>query len=224
MSLIKLNDIQKQYVMGESIQKVLHGISIEIKKGEMVALMGASGSGKSTLMNIIGLLDGANSGQYLLNDKDVSHLTDDQMAAIRNEMIGFVFQQFYLLSKLTALQNVALPLSYRNTPAHEANRRALEMLDKVGMKSRSHHRPSELSGGQQQRVALARALVGNPSVILADEPTGALDSKTGREVMDLFLELHREEGSTLIIVTHDPDVGAECERIIMIHDGLVVEE
>lgn len=224
MSLIKLTDIRKQYVMGESIQKVLHGISIEVEKGEMVALMGASGSGKSTLMNIIGLLDGANSGHYLLNGRDVSKLSDDERAAIRNEMIGFVFQQFYLLSKLTAVQNVALPLTYRNTPAREAYERSMVMLDKVGMKSRSHHKPNELSGGQQQRVALARALVGDPSVILADEPTGALDSKTGREVMDLFLELHREQGSTLIIVTHDPDVGAECERIIMVRDGLVVKD
>jgi putative ABC transport system ATP-binding protein len=222
--LIELKNIVKRYVIAEKEVTILHGISLEVYSGDMVAIMGSSGSGKSTTMNIIGMLDNANEGQYLLDGKDVSHLSDDDMAEIRNLTIGFVFQQFYLLPKLTAEQNVALPLTYRNTPKHEIKERVATMLDRVGMGDRSHHRPSELSGGQQQRVAIARALVGNPKVILADEPTGALDSKTSDEVMNLFLELNQKEKRTIIIVTHDPDVGDACKRKIVVSDGNITSD
>ncbi len=224
MSVIRLEEITKSYKMGDTVQQVLHGVSLEVEQGELLSIMGSSGSGKSTIMNIVGLLDKANTGKYYLNDRDVSTLTDNEMATIRNQTIGFVFQQFYLLPKLTAEQNVAMPLTYRQTPKAEIKERVHTMLGKVGMAERSHHKPSELSGGQQQRVALARALVGNPSVILADEPTGALDSQTSKDVMTLFKELNEEEGVTLIIITHDPKVGNACQRRIFVKDGLIVKE
>ena len=222
MSVIHLEDVFKTYQMGKQSQTVLHGISMTIEQGEMVALMGASGSGKSTIMNLIGLLDKPTKGQYFLNDNDVSKLSDDQMATIRNETIGFVFQQFFLLPKLSAEANVSMPLQYRGVSKKEIKERVFEILEKVGMADRSHHKPSELSGGQQQRVALARALVGEPSVILADEPTGALDTKTSDEVLELFTDLNNKEGRTLFIITHDPDVGLACKRQIDIKDGVII--
>lgn len=209
--------------MGDTFQPVLKSLSEVIEEGDMLAIMGESGSGKSTLMNIIGLLDRPDSGSYLLNGEEVAGLSDDKLANLRNHYIGFVFQQFFLLPRLTATQNVALPLSYRGTPKEEVAERVAYLLDRVGMGQRAHHRPNELSGGQQQRVAVARALVGNPSLILADEPTGALDSKTSAEVMDLFLALNQEEKRTIIIITHDSHVGDACSRRIFMRDGVIVD-
>lgn len=222
MSLICLKDIYKTYQMGQQFHTVLHGISLVIESGEMVALMGASGSGKSTIMNMIGLLDRPSQGTYYLNKQDVSKLSDNQMATIRNQTIGFVFQQFFLLSKLTAFDNAAMPLQYRGVSKKEIKDKVMHILERVGMADYAHHRPNEMSGGQQQRVAIARALVGEPSIILADEPTGALDSSTTEEVMALFQELNEKEKRTLLIVTHDLNIGASCQRQIKIDDGLIV--
>ena len=224
MSIIKLVGINKSFPMGDTRQQVLFDLNLQIKQSDMLAIMGESGSGKSTLMNIIGLLDRPDNGSYYLNDKEISSSKDDDLARLRNQTIGFVFQQFFLLPRLTAEQNVALPLSYRGTPNAETKQRVSEMLEKVGMSHRSHHRPNQLSGGQQQRVAIARALVGNPSIILADEPTGALDSKTSQEVMDLFLALNQTENRTIIIVTHDHHVGDLCKSRISMRDGVIVDE
>lgn len=223
MSLIRLEKICKTYYMKELAQPVLHEVSLCIESGEMVALMGESGSGKSTMMNIIGMLDKPTSGQYFLNEQDVSTLKEDVMATIRNKTIGFVFQQFFLLPKLTAWQNVELPLLYRGDAKGVRREKVDKILEKVGMSERAHHRPSELSGGQQQRVAIARSLVGEPKLILADEPTGALDTKTAEEVMSLFKSLHKERDCTLLIVTHSPSVGAQCERQIRMSDGRIKE-
>lgn len=222
-AVIKLENIVKTYKMGDMEQVVLRGVSIEIEKGELVAIMGSSGSGKSTIMNIIGCLDRPSKGNYYLDGKEVSTLSDDELATTRNRKLAFVFQQFYLLPRLTAEQNVALPLKYRDTDEKEIKQRVTVMLAKVGMAERAHHRPSELSGGQQQRVAIARALVSEPEVILADEPTGALDSVTTTEVMQLFLELNEKDGKTIVIVTHDPKIGEQCKRIIRVSDGRIVE-
>jgi putative ABC transport system ATP-binding protein len=222
--LIKLDNIVKKYSIGETEVTVLHGISLDIYRGEMLAIMGASGSGKSTTMNIIGLLDKPSSGRYLLDGKDVSILTDEQMAEIRNTSIGFVFQQFFLLPRLTAEQNIALPLSYCNLAKHEIKHRVKAMLKRVGMSDRAMHRPNELSGGQQQRIAIARALVTNPKVILADEPTGALDSKTSMDVMSLLHDLNQNENRTIIIVTHDDEVASQCQRNVLISDGMCVKK
>lgn len=222
MSVIKLEQIFKTYQMGKCEQTVLHGVSLVINNGEMVALMGASGSGKSTIMNIVGLLDKPSQGKYYLNNQDVSMLTDDQMATIRNQTIGFVFQQFFLLPKLSAELNVALPLQYRGVSNKEVKEKVYAMLERVGMADKAHHKPSELSGGQQQRVAVARALVGEPSIVLADEPTGSLDTKTSAEILELFNQLNQEEGRTLFIITHDPEVGKACQRQIDICDGKIV--
>ncbi len=222
MSLIFLDNIYKTYQMGKQVQTVLHGITLRIEQGEMVALMGASGSGKSTIMNTIGLLDRPSQGKYFLNDADVSTLSDDKMADIRNLTIGFVFQQFFLLSKLSAFDNVAMPLQYRGTLNAEIKEKVMGILERVGMADRAHHRPSELSGGQQQRVALARALVGEPDILLADEPTGALDSNTSDEVMAIFKELNERDKRTLLIVTHDKDIGAGCKRQVNIKDGVII--
>jgi putative ABC transport system ATP-binding protein len=224
MSLILLDKITKTYQMGETSHTVLHGVSLDIGEGELVALMGASGSGKSTLMNIIGLLDSPSHGRYLLAEQDVANHSDNQRAEIRNQTIGFVFQQFFLLPKLSALDNVALPLSYQGISHKEMQDRAKELLEEVNMADKLHHKPRELSGGQQQRVALARALVCQPKIILADEPTGALDSRTGDDVMTLFKRLHRQEKCTLLIITHDKNVANECERQINIKDGLIQNE
>lgn len=224
MSLIFLDNIYKTYQMGQQSQTVLHGITLKIEQGEMVALMGASGSGKSTIMNIIGLLDKPSNGKYYLDKQDVSTLKDNQMAEIRNATIGFVFQQFFLLPKLTAFHNVAMPLQYRGENASMIKQKVMHILERVGMTDRAHHKPNELSGGQQQRIAIARALVGEPEIVLADEPTGALDSHTSDEVMGIFQELNQADKRTLLIVTHDNHVGSACKRKIYIKDGVIVRD
>ncbi|WP_367607598.1 ABC transporter ATP-binding protein [Legionella sp. W05-934-2] len=218
--VIHLHQLIKQYHLGSQTIDVLKGIDLLIQPGEMVAIIGASGSGKSTLMNIIGLLDRPTSGVYQLQGTDVSHLTDDACASLRNQQIGFVFQQFNLLPRLTAEENVALPLVYAQVPLAEQRARVKDALTNVDMYQYAHHRPSQLSGGQQQRVAIARALVNKPSIILADEPTGALDSKTSAEVMQLFHQLNGQ-GCTVVIITHDPSVAQQCQRIIRISDGCI---
>lgn len=221
-SLIKLEHVSKTYHMGQNTVSALRDASLEIMRGEMTAIVGTSGSGKSTLMNIIGFLDRPTSGRYLFNGTDVSSLMEDHLADIRNQEIGFVFQSFFLLPRLTALQNVVLPLFYRGVAQDEANRLGREMLAKVGVDHLADNRPNQLSGGQQQRVAIARALVGDPKVILADEPTGALDTDTGNEVMQLFTDLNRKEGRTIVIITHDKDISRRCERVVTIKDGMLL--
>ncbi|MGN0150467.1 MAG: ABC transporter ATP-binding protein [Clostridia bacterium] len=221
MSLVELKDIYKIYHMGDTEIHALDGISLTIEKGEFVAIVGQSGSGKSTCMNIIGCLDVPTRGQYLLNGKDISQYTDDELAEVRNKMLGFIFQQYNLLPKLTVLDNVALPLLYGGVKESEQKARAMEALKKVGLDSKAHNLPSQLSGGQQQRVSIARALAGDPSVILADEPTGALDSKTGREVMVFLQNLHKE-GNTIVLITHDNSIAAQAKRIVRITDGRIV--
>jgi putative ABC transport system ATP-binding protein len=219
-SIIHLNNILKSYYLGKQELKVLKGITLDILKNEYVALMGPSGSGKSTLMNILGCLDSPTGGSYILNGKDVSKMTDNYLAEVRNREIGFVFQQFNLLSRLTAAENVALPLVYNGTGKKQRMEQALQMLDRVGLADRSHHKPNELSGGQGQRVAIARALVNNPSIILADEPTGNLDSKTSVEIMEIFDKIH-SEGNTVILVTHEEDIARYAHRVVRLRDGLI---
>ena len=219
-AIIHLNDIQKSYFMGSQAIPVLKGITIDIFKNEYVALMGPSGSGKSTLMNILGCLDTPTGGKYILNNNDVSKMADDDLAEVRNQEIGFVFQQFNLLPRLSAAENVALPLIYAGISKKERIERALEALRKVGLEDRSHHKSNELSGGQIQRVAIARALVNNPSLLLADEPTGNLDSKTSVEVMEIFGKI-QEAGNTVVLVTHEEDIAKYAKRIIRLRDGLV---
>jgi putative ABC transport system ATP-binding protein len=220
MGMITTHDLWKTYVMGEEEIHALRGLSINIEKGEYVAIMGPSGSGKSTLMNLIGCLDTPSKGSYLLNGKEVAEMDDDDLARIRNEEIGFVFQTFNLLPRATALHNVELPLVYAGVAAKDRLERAKQALQKVELGERMMHRPNELSGGQRQRVAIARALVNNPSILLADEPTGNLDSKTGAEIMGLFERLHKS-GNTIVLVTHEPDVAAFAYRTIHIRDGKV---
>jgi putative ABC transport system ATP-binding protein len=220
MALIETVDLWKTYVMGAEEIHALRGVTIEIERGEYVAIMGPSGSGKSTLMNLIGCLDTPSKGSYLLNGKQVSQMNDNELARIRNEEIGFVFQTFNLLPRATALRNVELPLVYAGIQAKDRDVRARAALDKVELTSRMNHRPNELSGGQRQRVAIARALVNNPSILLADEPTGNLDSKTGLEIMTLFERLHKG-GNTIILVTHEADVAAYAYRAIHIRDGQI---
>jgi putative ABC transport system ATP-binding protein len=220
MALIETRDLWKTYVMGDEEIHALRGVSIQIARGEYVAIMGPSGSGKSTLMNLIGCLDTPSKGSYLLNDKQVSQMNDDELARIRNEEIGFVFQTFNLLPRATALHNVELPLVYAGVSAKDRVERAKAALSKVELDTRMSHRPNELSGGQRQRVAIARALVNNPSILLADEPTGNLDSKTGVEIMALFERLHGG-GNTIVLVTHEPDIAAHAHRVIHIRDGQV---
>ena len=220
MSLIETVDLWKTYVMGSEEIHALRGVSVQIERGEYVAIMGPSGSGKSTLMNLIGCLDTPSKGSYLLNNKQVSQMNDNELARIRNEEIGFVFQTFNLLPRATALRNVELPLVYAGVSAKDREQRAKGALDKVELTSRMNHKPNELSGGQRQRVAIARALVNNPSILLADEPTGNLDSKTGVEIMALFERLH-QAGNTILIVTHEADVAAHAYRTIFIRDGQV---
>jgi putative ABC transport system ATP-binding protein len=220
MALIETVDLWKTYVMGTEEIHALRGVSLEIERGEYVAIMGPSGSGKSTLMNLIGCLDTPSKGSYLLNAKQVSKMNDNELARIRNEEIGFVFQTFNLLPRATALRNVELPLVYAGVPTKDREQRARRALDNVELGSRMHHRPNELSGGQRQRVAIARALVNNPSILLADEPTGNLDSKTGHEIMALFERLH-QAGNTIVLVTHEADVAAFAYRTIHIRDGKV---
>jgi putative ABC transport system ATP-binding protein len=220
--VIQAENLTKVYKMGEVEVHALNGLSMNIARGEIVAIMGPSGSGKSTLMNIIGCLDRPTSGEYILDGEPVARLTDDQLATIRNRKVGFVFQSFNLLSRATALANVELPLRYSGL-LHGRMEKAKSALESVGLADRIHHRSNELSGGQQQRVAIARALVNEPAIILADEPTGNLDSKSGQEIMELLLNLNREHGTTLIIVTHAPDIAARSQRIIQIRDGVVEE-
>ncbi len=221
--LIQLHNITKVYIMGETEVHALRGISLSIQQGEMVAIMGPSGSGKSTLMNIIGCLDRPTSGEYLLEGVNVGELSDDELAIIRNEKIGFVFQQYMLLQRTTALRNVELPMLYgKGRP--DRRERAQRALEAVGMGDRLHHRPNELSGGQQQRVAIARALVNEPRIIMADEPTGALDTRTGAEIMGIFQRLNAEQGITIILVTHEHDVARYAERIISVRDGLIADD
>jgi ABC-type lipoprotein export system ATPase subunit len=225
MNVIELRNICKTYHVGELDLPVLKGISLSVERGELVALMGASGSGKSTLMNILGCLDRPTSGEYRLDGQDVSDLSADGRALLRNKKIGFVFQSFNLLARTSALENVILPLTYTREPLsdHAATRRAMELIKLVGLEDRAHHEPSQLSGGQQQRVAIARALVNRPTLLFADEPTGNLDSRTSREVLAMFGQLNREEGITIILVTHDPTVALHARRTIHISDGMIVD-
>ena len=221
--MITLTGITKQYQMGDQTVHALQGVDLHIERNELVAFIGASGSGTSTMMNIVGCLDRPSAGTYFLNGKDVATMASDDLAQVRNEEIGFIFQSFHLLPRHTALDNVAQPLIYRGIPPSERKRMAREALEHVGLGERMHHRPNELSGGQRQRVAIARALVGKPSILLADEPTGNLDSATTREIMALIKDVHRN-GQTVVMVTHEPDIAEQCQRIVRLQDGRVLSD
>jgi len=221
--LIKLQNITREYRMGDQTVHALQGIDLQIERNEMVAFIGASGSGKSTMMNIVGCLDRPSSGEYWLNGREVATMSGDDLAHVRNQEIGFIFQSFHLLPRANALDNVAQPLIYRGVPLRERLALAERALQRVGLGTRLHHRPNELSGGQRQRVAIARALVGKPSILLADEPTGNLDSATSLEIMDLIREVHAE-GQTVVIVTHEPEIAEQCQRIVRLRDGKVVSD
>ncbi|MBF0332352.1 MAG: ABC transporter ATP-binding protein [Alphaproteobacteria bacterium] len=221
--MIELIDLRKSYKLGPVELDILKGVSLTVEDGEMLAIMGASGSGKSTMMNIIGLLDRPTSGTFRFEGRDVALLSDDVLAGIRNRRMGFVFQQFNLMARTTALDNVCLPLLYRGMSLGDARKKAEGFLEKVGMKERMRHLPVELSGGQQQRVAIARALIGEPGMILADEPTGALDTKVGREVLDIFAGLNKDDGITVVIITHDPSVARQCGRTVLMRDGVLAD-
>lgn len=222
-SIISLNNIQKTYFIGQVVVNALQGINLKINKNEFVVIMGASGSGKTTLMNIIGCLDTPTSGEYYLNNQLVSGLSDDELAGIRNKEVGFVFQTFYLLPRYNALENVMLPLIYAGVNKNERIARAEAMLELVGLKDRMHHKPNEMSGGQRQRVAIARALINKPSIILADEPTGNLDSRSSYEIMLLLEKLHNE-GNTIVLVTHEPDIALFGHRIVKLRDGKIISD
>lgn len=223
--IIQMRGIVKRFYIGTPNElEVLKGIDLDVYEGEFLAIVGASGSGKSTLMNIIGSLDRATEGTYILDDIDVANAPDSELSGIRNRKIGFVFQTYNLIAKTNAIKNIEMPLLYAGVPMKQRQARALELLDIVGMSDRVHHLPEELSGGQKQRVAIARAMANNPAIILADEPTGALDSTTGRMVMDLFHKLHKEQGKTIVLITHSNELAEECQRIITIKDGMVIGE
>ena len=219
----ELEHIRKLYGSGDTTVIALDDLCLNVQRGEYLAVMGTSGSGKSTAMNILGCLDRPSSGSYRLNGTAVEHLSDDQLADLRNRELGFVFQQFHLLQELTALENVMLPMVYAGVPAEQRRERGTAALERVGLGTRLHNKPNQLSGGQQQRVAVARAIINNPNLLLADEPTGALDSRTTKEVLDLFDELHREQGMTILLVTHEHDVAERAERIVHFHDGRLVD-
>ena len=221
-AIIQISNLMKTYKLGGEIVHALNNVSLEIDKGEFLAIIGPSGSGKSTLMNMIGCLDRPQSGKYLLDGKDIGRMNDNQLAIIRNQKIGFIFQNFNLLTKLTALENVELPMLYGGVGTKERREKALEALNKVGLIDRSNHLPTQLSGGQQQRVAIARALVGNPAILLADEPTGALDSKTSKEILQVMKELN-ELGNTIILITHDLEIAKQAKRMVSIQDGQLLE-
>ena len=221
--MLALYNIKKNYPLGPVEVEVLKGVNLRVEDGELLSIMGQSGCGKSTLMNIMGLLDKPTSGEFSINDNRITYKDDDHLSGLRNNHIGFVFQQYFLLSKLTALDNVGVPLVYRGDSAGKIKKRSMEYLEKVGMAERADHRPNQLSGGQQQRVAIARALVGEPALILADEPTGALDTRVGAEIMELFKQVNREEGITIIIITHDPGVAEQCDRYVDMVDGRILE-
>jgi putative ABC transport system ATP-binding protein len=220
-AVLQLANICKSYQVGPTELKILKGISLTVEKGELLSIIGASGSGKSTLMNIIGLLEQPTSGSYSFDGTKIAYDDDRVLSDIRNKTIGFVFQQYHLLPRLTALENVGIPLVYRGLHEKEIREKSMDFLRKVEMDQRAQHKPNELSGGQQQRVAVARALVGNPSVVLADEPTGALDSSTSQDIMDLFKKLNREEGITIIVITHDPKIADQCSRKVEMRDGVI---
>lgn len=219
--MISVKDLTRHYQMGDETVRALEGVNFTVDEGDFVAIVGPSGSGKSTLMNLLGALDSPTQGQYHLDGREVETMNDDELALIRNQSIGFIFQMFHLLPRLTAVENVELPLVYRGMPGPQRRQAALEMLRRVGLSDRSSHRPNELSGGQRQRVAIARALVGHPAILLADEPTGALDSRTGAEILELFDELHRE-GKTILLITHDAKIARHARRIVQIQDGRVL--
>jgi putative ABC transport system ATP-binding protein len=221
--MIRLRGVTKQYQMGDQTVHALQGVDLEIERNEMVAFIGASGSGKSTMMNIVGCLDRPSSGEYWLNGREVATMSGDDLAEVRNREIGFIFQSFHLLPRASALDNVAQPLIYRGVPLRERLALAAQSLARVGLGERMHHRPNELSGGQRQRVAIARALVGNPSILLADEPTGNLDTSTSREIMDLIRAVH-EGGQTVVMVTHEPEIAEQCQRIVRLRDGRVMSD
>ncbi|MFT5717738.1 MAG: putative ABC transport system ATP-binding protein [Oleiphilaceae bacterium] len=221
--MLALNNIRKTFQNGEEVVIALNDVSIEVKENEFVAIMGSSGSGKSTLMNVLGCLDTPNSGVYKLDGKDVASMSDDQLSHVRNKHIGFIFQTFHLLSKLDVVGNVQLPLRYSDIDQIEADKRATDLIERVGLTHRKNHKPYEMSGGQRQRVAIARALINKPSVILADEPTGNLDSKTSKEIMDLLTELH-QQGQTIVMVTHEDEIAEYAQRVIIMKDGKVVGE
>ena len=221
--MIRLQGITKEYRMGDQTVRALQGVDLEIERNEMVAFIGASGSGKSTMMNIVGCLDRPSSGEYWLNGRAVAAMSGDELASVRNREIGFIFQSFHLLPRASALDNVAQPLIYRGVPLRERLARAEQALQRVGLGKRMHHRPNELSGGQRQRVAIARALVGRPAILLADEPTGNLDSATSQEILALIRELHAD-GQTVVMVTHEPEIADQCRRVVRLRDGKIVSD
>ena len=221
--MIKVSGIRKSYPLGPVEIEVLKGVDLEIRNGELISIMGQSGCGKSTLMNILGLLDKPSRGDLFINEEKITYQNDNFLSDLRNRSIGFVFQQYHLLTKLTALENVGVPLLYRGEKESTIREKSIAILEKVGMEERADHRPNELSGGQQQRVAIARAMVGEPTFILADEPTGALDTRVGKEILELFKEVNEEEGITIVIITHDPNLAKQCERYVYMRDGLIVD-
>lgn len=224
-TIIEMRNIVKRFYIGQPNElEILHGINLDVKNGEFLSIVGESGSGKSTLMNLIGALDRPTDGSYLLDGMDISRMNDTALSRIRNERVGFVFQSFHLIPRTNALRNVELPLLYAGVPRKKRRERAMEMLEMVGMADRMEHKPNELSGGQKQRIAIARAMIHSPSILLADEPTGALDSKTGRLIMDLFHKLHQEKGTTVILITHNQELAMETDRILTLSDGRIVQE